>query len=282
MTTENQEAPVPGADNVDGNGGEGQEVIDQSVVQAPEATETSTDNVVDGVTNEQPQTNWEEKFNQTETNYKELQRKFTEVTQDRASMKKEFQALQTALNTLQGSMKEMTKKPLPSPEEFIKAIQTDGIGAIQPYLDDKINPLKESYEKELAARDEKLMRLEANHECMIRRSDSDKYPDFAKLEPEIKALAASPDCPVDFNRSTGEVIDTLYNLVRAKHSSDALLAAQQDGAKRTEARLANESNATVAGGGKANTVSSPDYSKVKDVDKLRSMLIDRFGIADRD
>ncbi len=281
MTTDNQDVPSQGETNTEGNGEEGQ-VIDQSVTQSEESVESSTDNTESNDQGEKPQINWEEKFNQTTDNYKELQRKFTEVTQDRSSMKTEFKGLQEAMATLQGSMSEMTKKPLPSPEEFIKAIQTDGIGAIQPYLDDKINPLVESHQKALTERDEKIMVLEANYECMSRRNSPDTHPDFAKLEPEIKQLAASQECPVDWNRSTGEVIDTLYNLVRAKHSSDALAAATADGTKRAEERLVNEANASVTGGGKANTVGTPDYSKVKDVSKLREMLIDRFGIADRD
>jgi len=281
MTTENQDVSEAGAGSTEGTGGEGQDSNDQSVTNSIEDAENTNNSNEDGE-GTKPEINWEEKFNHQETNYKELQRKFTEVTQDRSSMRNEFKALQDAMKALQGSVSEVTKKPLPSPEEFIKAIQTDGIGAIQPFLDDKINPMKESYEKELASRDDKIMKLESDFECMIRRTNSDQYPDFAKLEPEIKQLAADPKCPVDWNRSTGEVIDTLYNLVRAKHSSDALNAATAAGAKKEQERLANEANAGVAGGGKANSASTPDYSKVKDIEKLREMLIDKFGIADRD
>ncbi len=281
MTTENQDVSSQGETNTDGNGEEGQ-VIDQSVTQPQGDPESSADNGAQGGEGNEPQTNWEEKFTQSDTNYKELQRKFTEVTQDRSSMKGDLKSLQDAMKSLQGSMSEMAKKPLPSPEEFIKQIQTDGIGAIQPYLEDKLKPLMESHQKDIASRDEKIMVLEANQECMSRRNSPDTHPDFAKLEPEIKKLAGSSECPVDWNRPTGEVLDTLYNLVRAKHSSDAVKAASDAGAKKEQERIVNEANAGVTGGGKANSVGTPDYSKVKDVNKLREMLIDKFGIADRD
>ena len=265
MTTENQDVSEQGSINTKGNGEEGQDKIDQSVTQTQDAIEGSIDAIVKGDEGEKSQINWEDKFTQSDTSYKELQRKFTEVTQDRSSMKSEFKQLQDAMKSLQSSVSEVTKKPLPSPEEFIKAIQTDGIGAIQPFLDDKINPLMESHQKELASRDEQIMALQANQECASRRSSPDTHPDFAKLEPEIKQLAASPDCPVDWNRPTGEVIDTLYNLVRAKHSSDALGAAEQTGRDKEKERLGNEANAGVTGGGKANTAGTPNYDKIKDV-----------------
>jgi hypothetical protein len=276
MTTDNPEVSGQDPINTEGNGSD---AVSQSV---PEATETLTDKVVESTEAKPAEVNWEERYNQTDTNYKELQRKFTEVTQDRAGMKKDFQALQDAMGQLQSSVASMSKKPLPSPEQFVQDIQTNGIKAIQPFLEEQINPIRDSHQKELATRDEKIMNLEVNMECMLRRSDGMKYPDFTKLEPEIQRMAADPSCPVDFSKPTGEVIDTLYNLVRSKHSSDALLAAEQVGKQKAEEGLAKESKTTVAGGGKTGASVTPDLNKVKDLTKMREIVAGMHGVAERD
>ena len=276
MTTDNPEVSAD-AINTEGTGSE-----EPVSVLPQDTTEIPTDNVEESGKTEDVQPNYREQLDQEKKNYKELQRKFTEVTQDRSSMRKDFDGLKDAMSSLQGSVSQMTKKPPPSPEQFIIDLQKNGIGAIQPFLDEQINPVKDSYQKELTARDEKIMNLEVSMECMARRNDANNYPDFVKLEEEIQRLAADPNCPVDFSRSTGEVIDTLYSLVRSKHSSDALVAAEKSGVQKAEERLAKESQATVAGGGKTGSSVTPDLNKIKDINKLREMVAKMHGTADRD
>jgi len=283
MSAENPEVSA-NAGSTEGNGSEVAENQNATPVsQNPlDTTKEPTDNVAEGGEVKEPEINWQERYSQQEQSYKELQRKFTEVTQDRSSMRKEFQALQSAMKELQSGFAQATKKPLPSPEEFVTDIQKNGVNAIKSLLDAEINPVKESYRKELESRDGRIINLEASLECVMRRNDPDRYPDFAKLEPEIKSLVETGDVPIDFTKPTGEIIDTLYNLVRSKHSSEALKAAEQFGHKKAEERLANESKSTVAGGGKTGGVATPNLDKVKDINKLREIVAGMHGVADRD
>ena len=281
MTTENPDVSAE-ATNTEGNGGESVEITTPVSQDTQDTTESSTDKVVDSGEANIAQINYGEEFPKLEKSYKELQRKFTEVAQDRSSMRREFKSLQDAITSLQTSVSQVTKKPLPSPEQFISDLQTKGIDAIQPFLNDQINPIKESYQKELSDRDTKLMALETKMACMTRRNDTDNYPDFAKLEPEIARMVEDPNCPIDFNRPTEEVIDALYNLVRSKHSSQALLEAEKMGRKKAEENLAKESKTTVAGGGKSAGSPTPNLNQVKDLNKLREIVKNMHGVADRD
>ena len=148
MTTDNPEVSA-NATNTEGNGSEVTNVTEPVSALPQDATETPIDNVEESGKTEDAQINYREQLDQTEKNYKELQRKFTEVTQDRSSMRKDFDVLKDAMASLQGSVSQMTKKPLPSPEQFISDLQKNGIGAIQPFLDEQINPVKDSYQKEV-------------------------------------------------------------------------------------------------------------------------------------
>lgn len=266
--------------NIEGNGTEGS-TPDSVSQDVQESAQTTTDKVDESTEAKEVQINYGEEFPRLQKSYKDLQRKFTEVTQDRSSMKDEFQVLQDAMTKLQSSVSEVTKKPPPSPEQFIQDLQANGIGAIQPLFDERINSMKDTYQKDLSTKDGRILALEAKTERLARKYDPENYPDFAKLEPEIAALAESPNCPVDFSKPIGEVMDALYNLVRSKHSSDALLAAEDIGKKKAEENLVRESKTTVTGGGKGS-VSSPDLSKISDIKKLREIVANMHGVAERD
>ncbi|MCK5020506.1 MAG: hypothetical protein KAS32_26040 [Candidatus Peribacteraceae bacterium] len=282
MSAENTEVSA-NATNTDANGEEGQSAQDVQPVSPDEANsdQNTTDNTEGATEGQSPQISSED-FTKLDTSYKELQRKFTEVTQDRSSMRKDFQSLKDAMGTLQTSFSKASEKPPLSPEDFIREIQTKGVDAIAPHYKSEINLLKESYSKDLTSRDDRIINLEAQVECFLRRSDTDRYPDFAKLETEIKQLAQDETVPVDFSKPTGEVIDALYNLVRSKHSGEALLEAEKNGLKKAEERIAKESSTTVASGGKGVSQPVTDLNKVTDINKLREIVGGMHGIAERD
>ena len=222
---------------------------------------------------DQPTVNYEAKF-------KELQRAYTQETQRRAAVEKQWGGVSSKLEEQAKILAELRKQPYDR-DKFLAEFQDKGPDALKPYWEEQINSVKQEYSKASEAQATETRQLRTSVAVMERRADPENYPDFRKLEPVISELMDDPNCPVDFSKPIGEVLDVLYRLARQTNSTDAILEAEKAGAKKAEANLVRESRTTVTGGGKAASTTTPDTSKMS-VAELREHMVKLNGVVDRD
>jgi ribosomal protein S11 len=79
-----------------------------------------------------------------------------------------------------------------------------------------------------------------------------------------------------------ECLDALYKLAKDRSSEQAIQEAVKIGEKKAEEKLVKESKTTVTGGGKSSGSAVPDFNKIDDVVKLREIVSQLHGVADRD
>jgi len=207
--------------------------------------------------------------------YEELRPQFTKTTQELSRLKrdygmttKELQSLKQAQQQFAEQLAKATEKPI-DPAEFIRDLQTLGPKALDNYLKKHTDGLRSEYQKTFESVAEKNAVLEANLEVMKRERDEKNYPNFSELKAAMQELADSGKVPEEvYTRSTGEVYDYLYNLVKSQHSDEALKKAEEFGQKKAEAALAKESATTVAGGGNGDvTIANPSKMSAAELRK---------------
>lgn len=215
-----------------------------------------------------------------EAKYKELQRAYTQETQRRASLEKQWGGVSSKLEEQAKILAELRKQPYDR-EKFLAEFQDKGPEVLRPIWSEDINAVKQEYSKQYGDLQSEVRLLRTNAALSERRHDSEGYPDFKKLEPVIGEMLNDPNCPVDFSKPIGEVLDVLYSLARQNSSVEAVKLAEKSGAASAESRLVKESKTTVTGGGKAASITSPDLSKMS-VDELRKYFVSVNGVVDRD
>lgn len=225
------------------------------------------------VVNDQPAVNYE-------TKYKELQRAYTQETQRRSSLERQWSTIESRMAEQAKTLAELRKQPYDR-EKFLAEFQEKGPDVLKPYWEENINGLKEEYNKTINEQSAQVRGLQTRIALNERRSDSENYPDFRKLEPVIVELMNDPNNPVDFTKPIDQVIDVLYQLARQTSSAEAIRQAEASGQRKAESNLVRESKTTVTGGGKAASITKPDPSKMS-LSDLRAHAIELNGVADRD
>lgn len=220
-----------------------------------------------------PQVNYEAKF-------KELQRAYTQETQRRAALEKQWGGVSSKLEEQARILAELRKQPYDR-EKFLTEFQDKGPEVLRPIWSEDINSVKQEYSKHLDAYRSQLDGMEWKLTLSDFRADSENYPDFRKLESVISQMIDDPNCPVDFSKPKAQVVDALYQLARQTSSAEAIKMAEAEGQKKAEARIVKESKTTVTGGGKAASISQPDLGKM-DVKSLRDYYVQLNGVVDRD
>jgi hypothetical protein len=258
----------------------GAEVTDKGSVASEGTDKGSAATTSKTVTQDQPAVDYAAK-------YKELQRAYTQETQRRATIEKQNQALEGKWGSVEKRLEEQAKhlaelrKQPYDREKFLAEFQDKGPEILKPLWLEDINAVKTEYGKTVSDLQTEIRNQRTAMAVQERRFDSDNYPGFRKLEPVISEMLNDPNCPVDFSKPIGEVIDVLYSLARQSNSAEAIAEAEKAGAKKAEANLVRESRTTVTSGGKAASTSKPDLQNMK-LDELRKHLIELNGIADRD
>lgn len=195
-----------------------------------------------------PKTSYEALVKQLESvnkNYGSLRSEYTRRTQHEAEMKKQ-------LDSLHKAFEEATRQEI-SPEEFIKSLQTQGIKAFDPLKTQWTKELQDNHTKALQERDQSINALNVKVAVMVRKADTENYPDFAKLMPVMNEIASSDTCPVDWNQDVDVIYDTLYKLARDLKAEESVKQAHALGRKEADAQSAKEASTAVAAGGKTNT-----------------------------
>lgn len=206
--------------------------------------------------------------------YKEIRKEFTRRTQHESELQKK-------LNQVYDTLAKATETPI-DPEQFIRDLQAHGPKALEPHFEKWVTPIKSQYDKAIEERDHRILGLETSLEIQRRRLDATQYPDFAKLEPIMNEIANDDNCPVNWDLSIGESLDILYKLAKDRSSEEAVKIAEKQGYDKATKELVKESKTTVTGGGKTAGSTVPDLNKVTELDKLREIVSQMHGIADRD
>jgi hypothetical protein len=220
-----------------------------------------------------PRTNYDalkSQFENLNKSYSELRRTYTQSSQGYSDLKKQLDGLVKAFQD--ASQEEV------SPEEFMKALQSQGIKAFDPLRQKWTSEVREQYDKALDAIRQERLGDRVELEVMKRRYDSQRYPDFDKLLPVMQELAQDDNCPVNWNQDVGLIYDTLYKLAKASSAENAIKEAHALGVKDAEGKVAKEAGSAVATGGKAGSVTNP--ADIKDVSKLREYFVAQLGEAE--
>ncbi len=219
--------------------------------------------------------------------YKELQKAYTQETQRRAAQEKANQALEGKWSGVEKRLEEQAKhlaelrKQPYDRDKFLAEFQDKGPEILKPLWQEDINLVKTEYGKTVSELQAQVRNQQTAMEVQTRRFDTENYPGFRKLEPVIGEMLNDPNCPVDFSKPMGEVIDVLYSLARQSNSAEAIVEAEKAGAAKAEANLVRESRTTVTGGGKAASTTKPNLNDMP-LAEMRKHLIELNGIADRD
>lgn len=219
-----------------------------TVAGSENTAQNTTDNTVSTPPAFNPQTSYDALVKQLEAvnkNYGNLRSEYTRRTQHESAMKQQIDSLHKAFE-------EATRQEI-SPEEFIKSLQTQGIKAFDPLKTQWTKELQEGHNKALQERDQNINALNVKVAVMVRKSDTENYPDFAKLMPVMNEIASSDNCPVDWNQDVDVIYDTLYKLARDVKAEESVKQAHALGRKEADAQSAKEASTAVAAGGKTNT-----------------------------
>jgi hypothetical protein len=218
-----------------------------------------------------------------EKSYSELRREFTQRTQAHAQERKAWethlQATTERLQQLETMLKSATATPY-DPDKFMDELRTHGPKSLEGWLKESLATSLKGHDERFHSYEDKLTDMELKWEILRRRLDPEKYPDFSTMEAELIAAAQDEATPIDFKQPIPKVIDSLYNLVKLRHSQDALKAAEQHGRQKTEEQLAAEAASAVAGGGTSTSPATPDYSKMSP-EKMREDMAARGLVAER-
>jgi hypothetical protein len=218
---------------------------------------------------------FQKQFETLKKSYDELRSEFTRRTQGESKFRGEYDALKKQFSDL---VKQLTKKEH-DPAQFISELQSKGIEALNPYLEEMLKEKESAWEEKHKKSEERAIKLEHQTERMKRMLDTVNYPDFAKLEEKIVALAKDEKTPIDWNLPVGDIYDGLYKLAKESSSEEAVKLAEEAARKQAEVGLAKEAQTGVAGSG-------PKTGKVvKDLSKLplaehRAALVAEFGDVD--
>jgi hypothetical protein len=268
MANENNQAAPAQVDNAS-----------ETPAQAVSTAETSkvetkaTSNATQEAPAFDPRTSYDgllKQFEGVNKNYSELRKFSTQQSQSYAALKKQLEDLTTVF-------KEATKEEI-SPEDFMKALQSQGVKAFDPLKQQWTGELKSEYDKRIEAIQAERTNDRVQIEELRRTVDTVNYPDFQKLKPVMNELANAEHSPIDWSQDIGLIYDTLYKLAKASSAENAIKEAHSQGLKEAEAKVARESGTAVATGGKAASISSP--ADIKDLGKLREYFVAQLGEAE--
>ncbi len=264
----------------------------------PQSGETSEPNIVNpGASNESNTTvnptdnggeankglNPQPSIDVFEKRFKDMESKFTRTRQQEIAAQKANTELKSQLEQMSKAIQTLTKKPY-SPADFIRDIQEKGVDAVVPHVQEQLKALKEEQAQQLKTYQDRVEMLELRDALNSRRADSDKYPDFRKLEDTMKQIWESEDCPKELQDpklDPSAVLDKLYELAKSQHSTDAVKAAEKFGEAKANKQLAKEAATAVATGGKAAGSAIPDPGKLS-TKQLRDLVAQMGGVVDRD
>jgi len=241
------------------------ETDNKDTVKSPKTTnEKTTDNIG---------TKGQDSFDYRK-NYEELRREFTRRTQEASDVKRQLQEIQSGYKLLADQFAKATEKPI-DPEQFMRDFQTQGPKALDSYAKKYyVEPLAQkihALESEAIDRNAKLA-------VLIRRADSDNYPDFKKLEDKMyEIIEKTPE--FDNMPDIERMLDRAYEIARERSSVDAIKAAEEMGKAKAEAQIAKEARTAVATGGKNAGTSSADLRRM-DFDKLEKLVESMHGVAE--
>lgn len=220
-----------------------------------------------------PRTSYDGLKSQFET----LNKSYAELRKFSTQQSQGYSALKKQLDDMVKIFKDASREEI-SPEDFMKALQSQGVKAFDPLRAQWTQEIEEKYNNQLSQLQNDRVADRVELETMRRRLDGTNYPDFQKLEPIMREIAEMENCPVDFSQDLGVIYDTLYKLAKAASAENAIKEAHARGLKEAEAKVAREAGTAVATGGKAASVSNP--ADIKDLGKLREYFVAQLGEAE--
>jgi len=246
------------------------EVSSNSGVADP--VQTPTDKTVEPAPEWDAKKSYEESQKETEQlkeSYAELRREFTRRTQNESELQRKLDNLTETINTA-------TEKPI-DPKQFFTDLQTHGPKAFDPIFAKREAALKADFDKQHVADQEAITQMQFETGKLMRRADTQNYPDFQTLEQTMAKLVADEKISLNMDEGAGAVLDTLYKLAKNMNADKAIEKARAIGRNEADAQTAKEANARVAGGGKAGPIADPDKIPLAE---LRARIIAERGIAD--
>ena len=152
-------------------------------------------------------------------------------------------------------------------------LQTKGPAALEEHLgiDARIKDATKEYQESIAEMKKANATQKYELEFMKRSTDSEHYPDFAKLEDKMVEIAKDPHCAVDKTAPIEQQLDAYYRLAVDSSSGKAVKEAHAQGKRDAEKQLAKEAKTNIAGSGKGTGGNPVDLYNVP-LEQLEKLL----------
>lgn len=210
--------------------------------------------------------------------YDELRMKLSEQGREKNEYKRQLEQINNQLSQFGSAISKLTEAPF-DPEQWMENLRTGGPDFVAKALEKHFTTTKTALEQQIQAEKSSREAQEDRLALLERRADTDRYPDFKKLEADMVALYQDLEgknaLPFDPSKLTGgEVLDKLYELVKASKATEAVAAARTLGREEAERELAREAASGVPSGGKKVGSSPFDPNKLS-LDDLEKVINER-------
>jgi hypothetical protein len=210
--------------------------------------------------------------------YDELRMKLSEQGREKNEYKKQLEQINNQLSQFGSAISKLTEAPF-DPEQWMENLRTGGPDFVAKALEKHFTTTKSALEQQIQSEKASREAQEDRLALLERRADTDRYPDFKKLEADMvrlyQDLQEKNALPFDPSKlSGGEVLDKLYELVKASKATEAVAAARTMGREEAERELAREAASGVPSGGKKVGSSPFDPNKLS-LDELEKVINER-------
>lgn len=221
-----------------------------------------------------------EKLAKSEKSYKEAQGLMTKATTGRAELQRQFDALQEQQNEIATSIAAISEGQV-DPEVEMETFRKQPKRYIATQVQGQIEKVRRESKKEAELAREEAFNANVGVAVLQMNADTENYPDFAEVYPEMVELQKAGRIQIDRSVDTPrDIVERLYNSARSSHGPEAASKARELGRKEAEAEAAREAASTVPGGGKPSSVSQPDLQKMPLAD-LEKYVEANHGVAER-
>lgn len=223
--------------------------------QTKSATQPPASN---GTASEQSVKDWQKEYEALNKANLELRQLMQRQGREKNDAKARFDALEKTLKELASGMAPLLHKETYDPNQFMEDLRAQGPKYISDLMQKQREAILADTEAKVTSLSSTVTELQTERAVERMKSDTEKFPGFKDLEPDMVKIYESNRALFDGQHEKLEdKIEALYNAAKLQRSPDALKQAEALGRKKTEEELAREAHAAGAGGGKAGAVNTP-------------------------
>lgn len=146
----------------------------------------------------------------------EMRKWATRTSQENSKLRKEMSEIKDAQEKTYKLLASLSKSPVDYKELAKKDPE-----ALQKFVEDEKSAMSSEFQEQLDSLTAESKAKDTAMERMRREHDTQNYPEWKRVYPEIVKLAMGPagtgDPRIDFTKPAGEILDSLYELALQEH-----------------------------------------------------------------